>query len=696
MRTFLRALCSCVLGASTLSAQAVRGAVVARGTNQPVGGAVVLLLDAKGAQVAGTLSDSAGRFLLKAPAPGTYTLRIERTGLASVTTPALSLAAGQTMPYQVAASLAPVTLPTVTVSGAQRCIVRPDEGAEAFTLWNAVRSALDANAITQQQHRMRVTLREYERDLDPRTQAVTREQQHERSGFSATPFVSLPAAQLASGGYVQTKPDGATWYYAPDASVLLSDAFLDTHCLRPEQGSGDTKGLIGLAFEPSSGRKLPDVRGVLWLDPKTDALRSMDFSYTGLHLPPPITQGSGWATTAARGVEKQLGGHIEFRQMPTGAWIIQRWSIKTPIITVSTDRFRDLSGGRADADASEEQRTAQALSGIHEVGGEVLSSVGVAGGAPGRRAERATITGTVFDSSTGAPMPGAKVFLSGTEYATVSGDSGRFTLSGLPAGRYTIALTHPRLDSLGVFVPGRDVAATLGDTTSVALAVPSLARQAATRLARRSATRDTTRTSATPTADANAPMSKQVAVLHTVHVTGQRRTWLEGFEQRRAGGNGIFLDRKQIEQRSNGSATDLFRGLPGIHLQSTDGFRGGASYVIQIGRATAQLQSFERDSLPRSGTALTDSIAAARNHRPDEPHKDPLYFHGNGTCAPAYFLDGRSWVPGPGGLDEFMRPEDIEAIEIYRGPAETPPQFMTSTDAHCGVIVIWTRRTAGR
>src|SRR5690242_13114879 len=73
MRTFLRALCSCVLGASTLSAQAVRGAVVARGTNQPVGGAVVLLLDAKGAQVAGTLSDSTGRFLLKAPAPGTYT-----------------------------------------------------------------------------------------------------------------------------------------------------------------------------------------------------------------------------------------------------------------------------------------------------------------------------------------------------------------------------------------------------------------------------------------------------------------------------------------------------------------------------------------------------------------------------------------------------------------------------------------------
>jgi hypothetical protein len=42
-------------------------------------------------------------------------------------------------------------------------------------------------------------------------------------------------------------------------------------------------------------------------------------------------------------------------------------------------------------------------------------------------------------------------------------------------------------------------------------------------------------------------------------------------------------------------------------------------------------------------------------------------------------------------LDEAVHPDDIEGIEIYRGLATVPAEFM-SLDARCAVIAVWTRR----
>lgn len=39
----------------------------------------------------------------------------------------------------------------------------------------------------------------------------------------------------------------------------------------------------------------------------------------------------------------------------------------------------------------------------------------------------------------------------------------------------------------------------------------------------------------------------------------------------------------------------------------------------------------------------------------------------------------------------MVHPMDITAIEIYRGPGQTPGEFLDSDDA-CGVILTWTRR----
>ncbi len=63
-------------------------------------------------------------------------------------------------------------------------------------------------------------------------------------------------------------------------------------------------------------------------------------------------------------------------------------------------------------------------------------------------------------------------------------------------------------------------------------------------------------------------------------------------------------------------------------------------------------------------------------------------------CPPAVYLD-RSLL-NPGGneravIDDYVMPNEVEAIETYDSPGSLPAEFGGSR-AGCGVIVIWTRR----
>lgn len=58
-------------------------------------------------------------------------------------------------------------------------------------------------------------------------------------------------------------------------------------------------------------------------------------------------------------------------------------------------------------------------------------------------------------------------------------------------------------------------------------------------------------------------------------------------------------------------------------------------------------------------------------------------------CAPTIYVDGNRIHDVPGNTPEnWVRPEDIVAVEVYRGLAQIPLQWgMNET---CGVILIWT------
>src|SRR4029453_10180887 len=70
-----------------------------------------------------------------------------------------------------------------------------------------------------------------------------------------------------------------------------------------------------LGFTPRPTRKVPDVRGVLWMDDRTFGLQLVEFSYTQL-------PGGAFADP--------FGGELRFSRLNSGAWVTSRWMLRMP------------------------------------------------------------------------------------------------------------------------------------------------------------------------------------------------------------------------------------------------------------------------------------------------------------------------------------------------------------------------------
>lgn len=122
-------------------------------------------------------------------------------------------------------------------------------------------------------------------------------------------YAAIHPDSLARFGYVRYTKTDSIAYYGPDDAVLLSDSFLDTHCFTIVNGKDESRGLIGVAFEPTPKRRVPDINGTMWIDPATSERKYVEFRYTG--VPSEIDQ-------------KKAGGHTNFRRLPNGMWIVDR------------------------------------------------------------------------------------------------------------------------------------------------------------------------------------------------------------------------------------------------------------------------------------------------------------------------------------------------------------------------------------
>ena len=205
----------------------------------------------------------------------------------------------------------------------------------------------------------------------------------------------------------------------PDAEVLLSDDFLDTHCLQLREGSRAAEGLIGLGFSPIRGRSAPDIDGTLWLDPETSELRWLDFRYVNLE--------SGIR-------DDNVGGRVEFQPLPAGPWIVRRWAIRMPL--VQNQRPLGTTEMRA------------TLAGIYETGAQV-TEVRDRGGALLLAFETGMVVGSVTSRYRAEPLQGATVQVVGASVEGTTDREGRYRIAGLEDGEYRVTFRHPTVDSLG-------------------------------------------------------------------------------------------------------------------------------------------------------------------------------------------------------------------------------------------------------
>jgi hypothetical protein len=718
---------------------------------------LVALVDADGHQRAAALTDAAGAFTIRAPGAGRWSLRAERIGYATVTSPAFDLRDGETRTEQLVASGRAVMLEALHVSASgRRCAGRADRAAETATLWEEARKALNATAYAERERLYRFDVVRWTRDLDPRSGAVTHDERQAAQRVAQHPFVSAPPEELSRQGFIRGAEGDSTAYWGPDAEVMLSEAFMNDHCFRVADGPDPS--LVGLAFEPVRGRRVPDLAGTLWLDRRTAELRRVEYHYVN---GPPESQ------------SPRVGGTVEYTRVPGGPWIVSRWAIRMPL--VQADEFETMTVHAAAISRS--PFAGMRVVAVRETGGEVTGTS--AGEGLASAANGPVVEGVVWDSTRNAPLGGARVYLSGTQAETVAGPDGRFRLRAPAEGTYSLAFTHPALGAMAAAAQPRLVTVRSGDTASADLAVPGWTTVAAALCpdstlhpnrgilvgSVRGYAGDTSLVSVTWTRTivggggtrsntqfvATRPDAQGFYVLCGVPEgrplqLGMRRAGVDegGTEVRLQAGvplrQDIGADQRAAE--ADLSAVQAMARAAGVRVQTTGTPTpgGGALAGFERRRASGRGVFLARAEVERRHAArLADLfrgvpgvqvvretagdrvvMSAARGGRWGDAMQPVAADSAGGPremarpgadrgrapaaaaaaqaqaqpqCAVQLYVDGVFTPTDAGRLGDEVQPGDVQGVEIYRTAAEVPAEFRRQ-GSECGVVLVWTGRAA--
>lgn len=441
---FIGLLLALAIGSGSLRAQTVqgvRGSVAEEGSGRPVGGAFVTVVDAAGERIAGGLTSNDGTFLIDVPRPGDFRVRADRIGFQRIDGVRVTIPPGRLVEVELQAPAQAIVIEGVQVESGRRCDLRPESGRQTALLWDEARKALEIALWTDGGGNFVYDAESWVRRYDERGRQLVSERVDRRTHVGRHAFRALSPEQLADEGFVQGTLEEGRSYYAPDAAVLLSDAFLGTHCFQVV----DDEGRLGLAFEPVPGRDQPEVEGTLWFAEGTARLDRLEYGYLNVE----------------EAVDDRFGGEVQFEALPGGAWIVREWEIRMPVMAAQRGAF---GPARLRVDA------------VEAAGGRVIEVRDATEPRPigSWDDDEGWVRGTVVDSTTGRPLEGAVVFISGTNRSARTDDFGDFELSGVPEGAYTLLVDHPRIGELGIVSPTVPVEVDPGEVATARLELPSI------------------------------------------------------------------------------------------------------------------------------------------------------------------------------------------------------------------------------
>jgi len=359
----------------------------------------------------------------------------------------------KTNTLEIAMAKLPPILATVRVTGSELC--SGSTSADALELWEQAKAGLLATVVARETKPASVQALTYKRVTTTTDERVTQQTSQLTSAYSNRPFVAAAEASFfAQRGFMQEDANGRL-FSAPDADVLLDEAFAATHCFHIEAADKDHPDQIGLAFSPARGRDaLVEVAGVIWIDRVSPQLRSLDFRYTGLE-PAATRAGSG--------------GHVEFRTMENGLSFIERWHLRLVTLTAE-QRPQDMTKGLP---TDRHRRTDFRVADLRVSGGIVLAATWPDGTA--WRDSVAGLTGSVVQLHSSLSVPAALVSLEGAKLETQTSADGSFELAPIVPGRYTVVVTDT---TLGAYAAPRSAQMTAdvsrGRLTTIRVELPPL------------------------------------------------------------------------------------------------------------------------------------------------------------------------------------------------------------------------------
>lgn len=236
---------------------------------------------------------------------------------------------------------------------------------------------------------------------------------------ASTPWRSPPVRDLMRDGYILQSRQ-ATEYFAPSLAVLASPEFANAYCFQVVAPTDSAR--VVLAFEPARPqRKIAELRGTMTLDRQSAELRTLDFGYAG---------------APAYFDSLRLGGTMEFVKLRDHRWAIGRWNIRSPTMSAPQVDRTSLRG-----------RVTLEVTGFATTGGDLVFAQ--RGGDTLFARVYAPVTGVVRDARRNTPLAHARLRVQNTERETTADSLGRFTLTQLLPGDYTLLVNSASLDSVG-------------------------------------------------------------------------------------------------------------------------------------------------------------------------------------------------------------------------------------------------------
>ena len=243
-----------------------------------------------------------------------------------------------------------------------------------------------------------------------------------------------------------------------------------------------------------------------------------------------------------------------------------------------------------------------------------------------------TLAGEVVDAESGRVVEGASLLLYDLGHSSTSSELGRFVFPSLPPGTHLL-----RVSRMGYVETEGQVEVEVGRATETRI-----------------------------------QLDVKPIALDPIVVTAVRRRvelpGLEDFERRYYSGWGRFVLEQDIQMRSPMKLTDVLTDT-GLEITAN-----GASVIVKRTNCAplVYVDGVKVTRLSRGGGPASRSPKA----------KNGMYLWPDPEASPAQET---------ADAVNMVNPSNVVAVEVYKGPAETPGQFVDS-NARCGVILIWTRR----